>query len=294
MIARFITWALLVVSIDCTHAQQVSYFDYEAFPMIVRDSLRATQGKALFRSQDDLKANCITAPNEVAKSYSDLPAPYKKICTPQQLARQIRPSSLVVCKLKRGFGIHEDFVILYASAVVLRKDGLCASNYHVFASLIDEGEGLMPQDSLYFVADAHGTVYPITGVERYSQAADLAIFKIDPHGHTLVPAPLGHDLEVGARVHTMTHPNQQAYYYTQGFVARNSTFAHNAWENRCEITADFGVGSSGGPVFDDYGNVVAIVSSTNAVYAGSDQNPQWQMVMKITIPVSSIRKLISS
>lgn len=292
MMNKLLYLAVLIGGLSIgARAQEVSYFDYEALPNVLLESLRKAEASN-FISLESLKANCVSAVKEEAIDYGKLPAPYKKKLSPEQLAKQIRPSSLMICKLKRGFGIHEDFVIIGASAVALSEDGLCVSNYHVFEPFIDEGQGIMPQDSLFFVADANGEVYPILGVENYSEAADLAVFKIDVQGRKLVPAPLGQDQEVGARVHTMTHPNQQAYYYTQGVVSRNSAFVNNEWENRCEITADYAIGSSGGPVFDDRGNLISIVSSTNSIYAGGANAPEWQMVMKITIPVSSLKKLV--
>lgn len=273
-------------------AQEVSYFNWEDLPNRLYDAVVDAQKKEPFVSLEQLKNNSISAANETAIEYPKLPKANKKELTPQKLVQNIRPTSLMICKLKKGFGIHKDFVIIGASAAALSEDGLCVSNYHVFESFIDQGQSVMPQDSLFFAADSKGQVYPITKVLNYSKSADLATFKIDTRGEKLIPVALGNDLEVGSTVHTMTHPNQQAYYYTKGIVARNSSFVNNPWENRCEITADYAKGSSGGPIFDDYGNLIAIVSSTNSIYAGNSNNPEWQMVIKVAVPVSSVKKLI--
>ncbi|MCH4553099.1 S1 family peptidase [Aestuariibaculum lutulentum] len=273
-------------------AQEVSYSNWEDLPNRLYDSIVETQKNAHFISIEQLKNNSVSAENETAIEYPKLPKANKKQLTPQKLVKSIRPTSLMICKLKRGFGIHKDFVIIGASAAVLSEDGLCVSNYHVFESIINQGQSIMPQDSLFFAADSKGKVYPITKVLNYSKSADLATFKIDTRGEKLTPVALGNDLEVGSTVHTMTHPNQRAYYYTKGIVARNSSFVNNPWENRCDITADYAKGSSGGPIFDDFGNLVAIVSSTNSIYAGDSNNPEWQMVIKIAVPVSSVKKLI--
>lgn len=283
---------LTCVCIISLHAQNIDYFDYENVTNVVLESLKKAQNKKPFHSLNQLKENCITAKNEESIHYNNLPKANKKEIKTVNLVKQIKPTSLMLCKLKRGFGVYEDYVLIGASAVAISEDGLCVSNYHVFEPLINEGQGMHPQDSLFFAADVYGNVYEITGVKTYSSSADLAIFKIDTRGKKIQAAPLGNDLEVGSTVHTMTAPNQQPYYYTQGIVARNSSFDNNPWENRTEITADFAIGSSGGPVFDDYGNLTSLVSSTTSVYAGNGESRDWQMVMKLTIPVSSIKRLV--
>ncbi|MFI1772444.1 S1 family peptidase [Thalassobellus citreus] len=290
---KFFISFILVVGMSTTgFAQKVTYFNFSKLPEIIEKSLKEAQEKAPFKTIEALKEHCITAKKEENIEYSNLPKAHTKKITTQELAKQIRASSLMICKYKKGFGAYPDFVLIGASAVVLSEDGLCVSNYHVFEPLIDEGQGVHPQDKLFFAADEYGHVYPITSVKTYSDVADLAVFTIDTRGKKLIPAPLGNDQEVGSTVHTMTHPKQEGYYYTQGVVARNSGFDDNPWENRCEITADFGSGSSGGPVFDDYGNLISVVSSTTSVYAEKGNSRDWQMVMKLTIPVSSVKRLI--
>ncbi len=288
---------LVIIGLVCCfsfsmNAQNVEYFDFENITNVIRESLKKTQDEAPFQSLQELKQYCVTAKKDQSIQYSNLPKANKKNVDAVNLVKQIKPTSLLLCMLKRGFGIYDDFVLIGASAVAISEDGLCVSNYHVFDFLINEGQGTSPQDSLFFVADVNGNAYQITGVKSYSTSADLAVFTIDTRGKKIAAAPLGDDLEVGSTVHTMTAPNQQAYYYTKGIVARNSSFDNDSRENRSEITADFAIGSSGGPVFDDKGNLVSIVSSTTSVYAGGGENPEWQMVMKLCIPVSSVKKLV--
>ena len=61
------------------------------------------------------------------------------------------------------------------------------------------------------------------------------------------------------------------------------------------ITADFAKGSSGAPVFDDRGNVAAMVASTSSVYYTQTKDTQknLQMVFKQCVPAASILKLIA-
>lgn len=186
-----------------------------------------------------------------------------------------------------------EMVTGWATAVVLSEDGICVTNYHVFWELLDAKVKLNPRDSIMFVATESGRVYPITEVLSFNRAADMAFFKIDTRDDVLVPMPLGRDLPVGANVHLLSNPEGYPYAYTQGVVSRTITLNPvDPFANRMEMTADFAKGSSGGPIMDDRGNMVAMVSCIRAIYY-SQQPPYYlQMNVKLTIPVSSLRMLM--
>jgi hypothetical protein len=64
-----------------------------------------------------------------------------------------------------------------------------------------------------------------------------------------------------------------------------------------EITADYGAGSSGGPILDKYGNLIGIVCSTREV--GKDAKNEegkdiyfQQMVIKQAVPVKALMWLL--
>jgi len=60
------------------------------------------------------------------------------------------------------------------------------------------------------------------------------------------------------------------------------------------VTADFARGSSGGPAFNDCGNVVGFVCSTSSVYykVGQGRKDDLQMVFKNCVTAASVLKLI--
>jgi S1-C subfamily serine protease len=61
------------------------------------------------------------------------------------------------------------------------------------------------------------------------------------------------------------------------------------------VTADFAVGSSGGPVFNRHGAVVGMVARTHTINADpKSESPTTQMVVKMTIPSEDILSLIES
>ncbi|KAB1067736.1 trypsin-like peptidase domain-containing protein [Tamlana haliotis] len=62
------------------------------------------------------------------------------------------------------------------------------------------------------------------------------------------------------------------------------------------ITAEFGLGASGGPVVNDSGEVVGVVSATRANYTGgnSKHKGDLQLLLKIVIPVSQLNKYVKA
>ena len=91
----------------------------------------------------------------------------------------------------------------------------------------------------------------------------------------------------------LTNAAGYPYVYTNGVVSR--TFikeSGNPFANRVEITADFAKGSSGGPIMDDRGNMVAMVSCLHPIFYVDQPPTDRQMGIKECIPVSSIVRLL--
>jgi S1-C subfamily serine protease len=60
------------------------------------------------------------------------------------------------------------------------------------------------------------------------------------------------------------------------------------------VTADFGLGSSGAPVFDRFGNVIAMSTSTQIVSVGERPNRLSQVVFRDCVPAEVLRDLVES
>lgn len=183
-----------------------------------------------------------------------------------------------------------------ASATALTPDGICMTNYHVMEALIKKDWHEIKevnQDSLYYVGTRQGKTYPIRRILGYSQAGDIAFFQVDTRGDKLACLKLGNPLETGAEVSVISHPKQLFYMYNRGVVARNTTYG-NKFPNtdRMEITADYAVGSSGAPILDNCGNIVGMVASTTGLYFDQEKKTSLQMVLKSTIPVSVIKRVL--
>ena len=168
-------------------------------------------------------------------------------------------------------------------------------NYPVVASVGLSGAlGRTDQhDRARFVMDCDGNVFPVTDILALDPLNDWAIIKVDPCGHKLTPAPVGGDIPVGTPVYCLASPSQAHFHFTDGMVSNltrstNKRTGHTTYI--LEITSDYGVGASGGPIFDECGNLVALVSSTISIYAQPEQYRNFQMAYKQTVPVFLIKE----
>ncbi len=165
-----------------------------------------------------------------------------------------------------------------ASGFIVSPDGLVITNYHVIENASASAFAVMTPDK---------KVYAVTEVLAANKTADVALVRIE--GKNLPYLPVKKVASPGDTVFVLSHPRNNFYYMSKGSVSRYSMDRNTPW---LEITADYAVGSSGGPVFDPTGQVVGIVSMTNSVYAGETRNSDLQMVRKICVPSQAILNLI--
>ena len=283
--------AVLLGTASCRAQEKVVYRDYDRLGWTILDSLKRPGAASLFKGMNTLKLAARMLEENTPVDVEPRPAGKREL-KPRAIIEQRRESVLMVFKYMRAT-VHPEYIMPWATAVVLSEDGVCVTNSHVLWQLIDTSARLDLRDSLLFVATEVGKIYSISSVLSYNRSGDLAFFKIDTRGERLVPMPLGEDLAVGSNVHALTHPAGYPYVYTSGVVSR--TFikeSGNPFGNRVEITADFAKGSSGGPIMDDRGNMVAMVSCLHPIYYVDQPPSDRQMGIKECIPVSSIVRLM--
>lgn len=179
-----------------------------------------------------------------------------------------------------------------ASGYIIDEDGICVTNYHViqqYANKHVNKDGMVVLNSNY-------EPFMVTEILATDPENDLAIVKIDTRGEKFTPITLGSYLAEGNDVYVLGHPSHVTYYFSEGIVAKN--FIRNPKvlndKERCymSVTADYGIGSSGAPVVDNKGNLVGTVSTASALYAVPEDNVNPQMVLRNTIPVIALKKLL--
>ncbi|MBF8150751.1 trypsin-like peptidase domain-containing protein [Winogradskyella sp. F6397] len=174
-----------------------------------------------------------------------------------------------------------------ASGFVIHEDGVIVTNYHVIAP-----KDKFEYDGL-FAIDHEGNVYVVTEVLSASKSNDLAILKVETKGKKLNALPLAENELIGEDIYVMGHPFKNTFFMTKGIISRKHVNSKGG-NPRISITAEFGLGASGGPVVNDSGQVVGVVSATRAHYYGgnSKHKGDLQLLVKVAVPVSQLNKYV--
>ena len=176
-----------------------------------------------------------------------------------------------------------------ATGWVIGSRGEIASNYHVFADNRNTNVvafGAMTLD---------GKCLPISEVLAADRVRDIAIVRVD--SRDLRPLPVALSEPVGRPVSVIAHPSGDLFTFTQGHVSRYAKRSVDPGSPAVPwmfITADFAVGSSGGPVLNRQGAVVGMVARTATINADpKSEAPTTQMVVKMTIPAEAVLSLVT-
>lgn len=173
-----------------------------------------------------------------------------------------------------------------ASGFLINEEGVAVTNHHVIKS----------DNNLTLVAMTRdGQVFPVTEVLASNARDDVALIRLGGDG-PFKPLPIARDAQVGQRVHTITHPDGRFYTYTSGEISRLFMEPHRDGPpvKRIQITAEYAKGSSGGPILNDQGQVVALVTTTESVYYTEQDGKQenLQMVFYNCVSFESILDLM--
>ena len=199
------------------------------------------------------------------------------------------------------------------SGWILSPDGLVVTNHHVIATEPAHRLGVMTAD---------GEVYAVTGVVAADPVGDAVVIRIDTRGRRLPFLRLGDAPACGTPVSVVSHPVGRYWCLTEGVVSRfhrqqpardeaspaadtagppaspSPGAAKPVWMS---ITADYTVGSSGGPVFNAAGEVVGMVARTVTISNAKrdESNPRRRpsagetIVFKDCVSADTLRRLLS-
>lgn len=156
------------------------------------------------------------------------------------------------------------------SGFLVTDDGMLVTNFHV----IQDANALQ-------VELASGEVYDSVLFVTADRQRDLAILKIP--AERLASLRLGHDAdaEVGERIFVMGNPLGMTRTFSDGLVSANRTIEGVAF---VQITAPLSPGSSGGPVMNGAGEVIAV--ATMMLRGGQNLN--------YAVPVRYVRPLLGT
>jgi S1-C subfamily serine protease len=205
--------------------------------------------------------------------FKPLTAPRKKL-TPEELFAQSRAGVLVVAGIYKC-GRCEHWHAGGGSGVMLSADGVFATAYHVVNQ---------PTNATLVILTGDGRLAPVREVLAANRRSDIALLRAEGKGFRALP--LSTNAPVGSPVCVISHPDDHFFSLSLGHVSRYylpGTSRSRPDLTFMAITADFAKGSSGGPVFNELGAVVGLVSSTVSAYYNEDKDhhkDNLQMVFK--------------
>ncbi len=172
-----------------------------------------------------------------------------------------------------------------ASGFMLTKDGVFCTSYHVVENKDNDTLVIMTGD---------GRIAPVLEVLAANKRTDLAILRVAGKDYT--PLPVTTEASPGEKVRVLSHPDKRFYTLSEGIISRRwlDQRPDRGARSMLAITADFAKGSSGAPVFNEYGAVVGSVNNTQSTYYNVNKGVKdnLQMVFKNCVSMRHLLELI--
>lgn len=212
--------------------------------------------------------------------------PNKRIINDEKLYGEICKSTVIVGNafyFKKNSRVN----IKPSTGYIIDKKGLFISNNHV-ARIAMNGNNFAT-----FVYTYSGEVYPVDKIIAKDTVNDIAIFKIKSD-RVFQAAPIKVNPCIGEEVYSVHHPKGLYFHMTTGKVSceyLNSNYN----SSRYILSLPFANGSSGGGIFDKYGNIVATIASSKAIYEKDlDCKTPIHMVNYYCVPAKYIKSLLKN
>ena len=185
------------------------------------------------------------------------PAPVPVPLTPAQIAARGTPAVVTIRS-----------PTILGTGFVVRKDGWIATNLHVIAGA-----------SELQVATTDGHQYPIVDVLAVDGERDLALVRIDAKEMGTLALGDSDAVRAGDSVVAIGHPLDLDYTVSNGLVSAVRVI--NPALTVLQISAPIAPGSSGGPLFNDKGEVIGVA----VLYGRKGQN------LNFGVPVRYLKAL---
>ncbi len=197
-----------------------------------------------------------------------------KALTPRQISQNSKPAIVRVFV----YGARGDEPERIGTGFIISKDGHVATNLHVFTDL---RRGVFTDVRISLL---DGRTLPVKAVIAIDASRDLAILDIDAVGLPVLELGDSDRASAGDPVVAIGHPVGQFYTVSDGLVSSWRLLESDDGEKTkiLQISAPISVGSSGGPLFDQFGKVIGV----NTAIAREGQN------LNFAIPSNYLRSLM--
>lgn len=136
------------------------------------------------------------------------------------------------------------------SGIIMSKEGHIITNYHV----IEKGNTI----SVWMYEDESMTEYNAT-IVGFDILSDIAVIKIDlPKDYKFNPVKWGKDPNFGEDIYVIGHPQGMIWSVSKGIVSNPKRFVSSPWQRLIQSDALIMPGNSGGPLFDEHGDLIGI------------------------------------
>lgn len=180
--------------------------------------------------------------------------PHMTAMTGKEVGQDLRPLVMVASPAgRRWFGKGLAATNMIGAAVLLQanEDGyLFATAGHVAETLHNRAK--LGQKVLLTTGIGSWTGADVIGWHRTADLALLWISRHSGHGGFVQPLETGDNLVPGESVYAIGHPEGLNFTISNGIISRTDG-------DTVQISAPVSPGNSGGPVYDDHGNLVGVV-----------------------------------
>jgi tetratricopeptide (TPR) repeat protein len=158
----------------------------------------------------------------------------------------------------------------YGSGFVISRDGLIVTNYHVV------------RNAFTLKVLIGKKLHPVQGLVYMDKDRDFSVLKVDvPNLHVVKLGSLD-SAGKGAPVYVLSNPRAKEIIFSEGVIQGMKRFGRK--QKMLQLTAFFSAGSSGGPVLNQYGEVIGIAT------AGISQTRNVQFA----VPINYLKEKLTS
>lgn len=190
---------------------------------------------------------------DTRSSFPDLPT--LTVMTAKEVSAQLKPLVAVVTSARRSWFTHDEIPSAGLGAGVLlaadREGYLILTARHVIDESLRASGG-----SRALVAMASGTWAGADVIARH-RTLDLLLMWVPREsgsGSFVQPVEKGSEIAEGENIFVIGHPQGLRFTLSTGIISRTD-------KDALQISAPISPGNSGGPVYDEHGNLLAIVTS---------------------------------